>query len=362
MADSIMTGRGVKRIVNVLLQCEWGSCTYVSSKMEEFCAHLSDHLGAQQLRAGEENMDCEDEFCCLWQDCGFFSLDSQVELFRHVYFHCYHTKLKQLGLQALQIQTDLIPCQLDTQSRNMIPELQESFICMWEHCESSFDNAEWYYRHVDSHGLSAEYEAAGKENRVLLCGWKDCDCSCKSRCKLREHLRSHTQEKVISCPNCGGMFSNNTKFYDHLRRQTSLDQHRFQCTHCSKRFATERLLRDHMRNHATLPIEPQTSLNPCKRPVLFNQGASSCCQFPVFSTPIETEKAPFHHLTSEVVSRPYCILGILETGVISYAVKNEHPEQRSHKNARPAIRDRSFLTFQCTLIYQLRLSQICASD
>lgn len=249
MADAGMTGRGVKRSVNVLLQCEWGSCTYVASKMEEFCAHVSDHLGAQQLGTGEEHMDCEDEFCCLWQDCGFFSLDSQVELFRHVYFHCYHTKLKQLGLQALQSQPDLIPCQLDTQSRNMIPELQESFICMWDQCESSFDNAEWYYRHVDSHGLSAEYEVAGKENRVLMCGWKDCDCSCKSRCKLREHLRSHTQEKVVSCPNCGGMFSNNTKFYDHLRRQTSLDQHRFQCTHCSKRFATERLLRDHMRNH-----------------------------------------------------------------------------------------------------------------
>nr|KAF6324600.1 histone H4 transcription factor [Myotis myotis] len=45
------------------------------------------------------------------------------------------------------------------------------------------------------------------------------------------------------------MFANNTKFLDHIRRQTSLDQQRFQCSHCSKRFATERLLRDHMRNH-----------------------------------------------------------------------------------------------------------------
>uniref|UniRef100_A0A8C6YRV4 Histone H4 transcription factor n=1 Tax=Nothoprocta perdicaria TaxID=30464 RepID=A0A8C6YRV4_NOTPE len=45
------------------------------------------------------------------------------------------------------------------------------------------------------------------------------------------------------------MFANNTKFFDHIRRQTALDQQRFQCSHCSKRFATERLLRDHMRNH-----------------------------------------------------------------------------------------------------------------
>uniref|UniRef100_A0A673FSN1 Histone H4 transcription factor-like n=1 Tax=Sinocyclocheilus rhinocerous TaxID=307959 RepID=A0A673FSN1_9TELE len=45
------------------------------------------------------------------------------------------------------------------------------------------------------------------------------------------------------------MFANNTKFFDHIRRQTSIEGQRFQCSHCSKRFATERLLRDHMRNH-----------------------------------------------------------------------------------------------------------------
>ncbi|XP_019365937.1 PREDICTED: histone H4 transcription factor isoform X2 [Gavialis gangeticus] len=78
---------------------------------------------------------------------------------------------------------------------------------------------------------------------------RDCDCTFKGRCKLREHLRSHTQEKVVACPTCGGMFANNTKFFDHIRRQTTLDQQRFQCSHCSKRFATERLLRDHMRHH-----------------------------------------------------------------------------------------------------------------
>ncbi|NXU93707.1 HINFP factor, partial [Xiphorhynchus elegans] len=81
------------------------------------------------------------------------------------------------------------------------------------------------------------------------CFCPDCDCAFKGRCKLREHLRSHTQEKVVACPTCGGMFANNTKFFDHIRRQTALDQQRFQCSHCSKRFATERLLRDHMRNH-----------------------------------------------------------------------------------------------------------------
>lgn len=65
------------------------------------------------------------------------------------------------------------------------------------------------------------------EQRILMAfcfSCSDCDCTFKGRCKLREHLRSHTQEKVVACPTCGGMFANNTKFFDHIRRQTALDR------------------------------------------------------------------------------------------------------------------------------------------
>lgn len=77
----------------------------------------------------------EEEFSCLWQECGFCSLDSSADLVRHVYFHCYHTKLKQWGLQALQNQAELSPCVLDFQSRNLIPDIPDHFLCLWEHCE-----------------------------------------------------------------------------------------------------------------------------------------------------------------------------------------------------------------------------------
>ncbi|XP_039352465.1 histone H4 transcription factor [Mauremys reevesii] len=233
----------------LVLQCEWEMCTYVASKMEEFCDHVSEHLQLHLRGEHRDEMNPLEEYTCLWQECGFCSPESSADLVRHVYFHCYHTKLKQWGLQALQSQSDVSHCQLDFQSRNIIPEIQENFLCLWEYCERSFDNSEWFYRHVEDHSFCSEYKAAGKENHVVFCGWKECDCTFKGRCKLREHLRSHTQEKVVACPTCGGMFSNNTKFFDHIRRQTALDQQRFQCSHCSKRFATERLLRDHMRNH-----------------------------------------------------------------------------------------------------------------
>lgn len=59
---------------------------------------------------------------------------------------------------------------------------------------------------------------------MIRSSFPGCTCTFKDRCKLREHLRSHTQEKVVACPTCGGMFANNTKFLDHIRRQTSLDR------------------------------------------------------------------------------------------------------------------------------------------
>lgn len=48
-----------------------------------------------------------------------------------------------------------------------------------------------------------------------------CEIVVKSRLRLKEHLRSHSQEKLMSCPTCGSLFSNATKFFDHVQRQTT---------------------------------------------------------------------------------------------------------------------------------------------
>ncbi|XP_028664353.1 histone H4 transcription factor [Erpetoichthys calabaricus] len=231
----------------VELHCEWGPCQFSTAHMEDFCKHVERHL-SEAVGADEE--EALEEYSCLWQECGFCVMGNPADLVPHVYFHCYHTKLKQWGRQVLQGQEELGSCSLDVQNRNIIPDIQESFTCLWEHCEQdTFENPEWFYRHVDMHGLCVEVPSGAKEDAALTCGWRGCEAAFRSRFKLREHLRSHTQEKVVACPTCGGMFANNTKFFDHIRRQTSIEGQRFQCSHCSKRFATERLLRDHMRNH-----------------------------------------------------------------------------------------------------------------
>ena len=50
-----------------------------------------------------------------------------------------------------------------------------------------------------------------------------CSMVAKSKHKLKDHVKSHTQEKVVACPTCGSLFSNTTKFFDHIKRQTDTE-------------------------------------------------------------------------------------------------------------------------------------------
>lgn len=50
----------VPRKENLGLQCEWGSCSFVCSAMEEFCEHVTQHLQQHLHSPGEEEGE-EDE-------------------------------------------------------------------------------------------------------------------------------------------------------------------------------------------------------------------------------------------------------------------------------------------------------------
>ncbi|XP_069470480.1 histone H4 transcription factor [Ambystoma mexicanum] len=249
-----------KKVVE--MQCEWSQCSYTASQMDDFSSHMKTHLKEEDV------LELQDEFSCLWQDCGFWCVEQPADLVRHVYFHCYHTKLKQWGQMALKSQPNVGECRLDPHGRNIVPDIPDNFVCLWENCQKSFENIECYYRHVETHSIMAVPQAS-KENHHLACLWKECSSSFKKRSKLQEHLRSHTQEKVLSCPTCGGMYANRTKFFDHIRRQTAVEELCLQCSHCSKLFATERLLRDHMRNHVNYYKCPMCDMT-CPLPSALN--------------------------------------------------------------------------------------------
>ncbi|XP_071488372.1 histone H4 transcription factor-like [Diadema antillarum] len=231
------------------LQCEWGSCREKFGSSQAFTDHLIKH--AEEFIAGRlsienclsDTADDSEEYQCEWADCGHVTEEGSPALLRHLLFHGYHTRIKWQGTVERE-RCKVEPCQLESHSRNIIPEVPNSFRCGWCDCSFITNNPDYFYCHVEMHGKMAECSKG-----VYACQWTDCHSKTKNIYKLREHLRCHSQEKRFGCSQCGGLFSNRTKFFDHIRRQGILDEPNYQCSHCSKVFASERLLRDHMRHH-----------------------------------------------------------------------------------------------------------------
>lgn len=81
---------------------------------------------------------------CYWRDCGFCSVEGPEELRRHLFFHCYHTKLKQFGQQVLNAQPEIGTCSIGYHNRNNIPEVPDNLVCLWNECEVSLAEAAEY--------------------------------------------------------------------------------------------------------------------------------------------------------------------------------------------------------------------------
>ncbi|GIY21125.1 histone H4 transcription factor [Caerostris extrusa] len=217
------------------LICEWEECDVVEVDIEIFLCHITkEHL--TKLNA--------DDLHCHWKDCEGFT-ETLPELRRHILLHGFHAKIKCYGAN-FQIRKNISNCLSSIQSRNIVPELPEPLICCWEDCMLEFESPEHFYRHVDSHAM---YDC--KKYGNPLCLWQDCKRTFVDTFKVKEHLRSHTQEKLVACPTCGGMFASRTKFYDHILRQQSSDgaSDVYVCEYCPNKFNSERLLRDHTRHH-----------------------------------------------------------------------------------------------------------------
>ncbi|XP_064611098.1 histone H4 transcription factor-like isoform X2 [Liolophura sinensis] len=225
------------------LRCEWGECIESFVSMQTFIKHMTNHISDYYKTWNGHQSGL---FECKWRECGSHVSGQTTDFNRHVYFHAFHVKIKNVGTAVVE-KSKLTPCQMDGQSRNLIPELPERLHCGWSMCEVVYDNPEYFYMHMDMH--ASNYPDGNHVPGGCRCQWEGCDVTVKSKYKLREHLRSHTQEKMIACPVCGALFASRTKFLDHLRRQGSVEVQCYECSHCNKRFTSERLLRDHMRHH-----------------------------------------------------------------------------------------------------------------
>jgi len=145
----------------------------------------------------------------------------------------------------------LVPCNLTTEQRNILPDLSAPWKCLWPHCDGP-GAGQWtvpqhFYWHVSQHASSQ------KGQLPLICQWPGCNKTATAVSKLKEHMRCHSNEKMVACPGCGGFFASRAKFLDHMKRQEkpgedNVDQ-QLCCTICDKTFMLPRLLKDHMRSH-----------------------------------------------------------------------------------------------------------------
>ena len=122
----------------------------------------------EHVKAHTTNFLCETEAnACQWRQCFSDSLENEQQLIRHLLFHAYHAKLKDLGLKA-QKEAQLNACTLNLHGRNLIPGFREQFSCFWKHCTMTTSCPRYYYRHVDGH---AESTVKGADDRIS-CEWK----------------------------------------------------------------------------------------------------------------------------------------------------------------------------------------------
>ncbi|XP_011164774.2 histone H4 transcription factor [Solenopsis invicta] len=245
--DSVSECGGKKRKVGTQLKdevlnlaCEWKTCTFRSNYLDQFLRHVSSHIPSVQISMKDDN----EVYVCQWKDCPYNS-DASDEIIRHINYHSYHTKLKCIG-SNVRGRTKLPKCHRDPEWKNII-DSPPPHICRWEECLKLFTNYQMYLYHVSIH--MKDCPRGNKVKDGVECKWTGCNSKYPSLYKLRDHVRCHTKEKIVACPNCGVTFASKTKFHIHCQRQIPLEVQGFRCSHCNKFYPTESILRDHMRAH-----------------------------------------------------------------------------------------------------------------
>ncbi|XP_060517215.1 histone H4 transcription factor-like [Cylas formicarius] len=221
-----------KEVLN--LHCGWSSCEKIFNNMKYFNDHVIKHIA-------NKNYDCE------WADCpNPTNLGSKALLNKHLSYHCYLTKLINIGENVLKC-TKLPECHLE-KSYSILINLN-GYKCEWDSCLVTLKTINDFLTHVSCH---VQGMPSGKESNnpiTIPCEWSGCSGKFSTRYKLAEHVRVHTKERMLACPKCLALFSTKVTFQDHRRRQLISNLRRFQCSQCLKLFPSERILSDHWRSH-----------------------------------------------------------------------------------------------------------------
>ncbi|XP_065433765.1 histone H4 transcription factor-like isoform X2 [Chrysemys picta bellii] len=233
----------------LILLCEWEECLFVGKCMEEFCDHIAEHLKEYQQHPLERT----EQYHCWWRNCEFLATGPR-ELVTHVNFHSYHTKLKFLGSQLRASHQDWPACSQNSYNQNQIPRISEMYVCQWENCDVTYNNPEWFYRHVAMHAYSTEKENISSNKKAICCClWKEqvfvcqnCDKHFANERLLRDHMRGHVTH--VTCPFCDMVCTSVSSLKAHIRFR-HCDERPFHCDLCESSFKNAYDLHKHVETH-----------------------------------------------------------------------------------------------------------------
>lgn len=223
--------------------CTWDQCGKLFHDSVNYINHVDEHSAEAESIDGESlsnllneyyliiDINIADLYMCQFASCDYIT-KTQAAFVRHVAFHSYHERIKNIGINVVERQR-LPKCII--LDRYQVGEIAANE-CRWHRCNQTFDNINEFLCHVRDHTKNKQkYCRKGDFNKCEWLGMLMNDinildinikiastgCSLKftSLYKLIDHLRSHTTEKVIACPICGNLYSSKTRFADHRRRQ-----------------------------------------------------------------------------------------------------------------------------------------------
>ena len=195
-----------------LIPCRWKSCTFSFNGIYECLKHVDDHC--------DQSSDKID--ICPWTGCykTFGPWESQEAFQAHIYRHVVHAKLLAVGASYVK-NKDLNSCPGSPKLRkHSFDNMQTDMQCEWETCNKSFTNPQLFYSHVQEHCevyVKETQAQTGHEHLTYPCKWAECKQSLQGGIirKIKRHVKSHTHEKAIACPECEYMFSDNSAFLTH---------------------------------------------------------------------------------------------------------------------------------------------------
>ena len=213
---------------SLVITCGWKNCWEKRDGMTSFVTHLKEHLSAPE------------PFQCPWTGCKETKFGPNG--FKdHIYVHAFHTKLTIIGSEWLKKKKvekiNFDPCEKPPESIRMIRSKLVPFQCMWKSCyddasladpiNHTFIYPHQFYDHVnnlcDQHVDTLRSRA--RENGLgtgFACQWQGCTSVIKgSPSKLKAHVKTHTNEREIACPDCGAIFKQIGYLGCHLKLSTT---------------------------------------------------------------------------------------------------------------------------------------------